>query len=82
MVLVAGAAWHEERRWRLGGVLPTGTCLACCMHMGSTWHKANQCEAVEQELLWMKINGRSTPPRAPTPTLDWRPSPRLASHLS
>ncbi len=58
MVLVTGAAWPEERRWRIGGMLPTGSCMACCMGIGSTWHKNNECGAAEQELTWMRLGGR------------------------
>ncbi len=58
LILVTGAFWPEERRWRSGGMVPTGTCLACCQDAGSTWHKGNDCGAVEQQLTWMRVSGR------------------------
>ncbi len=58
LVLATGAFWPEEKRWRAGGMLPTGTCLACHLDIGSVWHKGNECGAVEQQLTWMRIHGR------------------------
>ncbi len=64
MALVTGAAWPEERRWLSGGMLPTGSCLACLMEIGSMDHKINRCGAIEQEITWMKLAGRKIrPPR-------------------
>ncbi len=65
--LVCGAFWPEERRWKCGGMLPTGTCLACCLDVGTTGHKAAHCGAIEQELRWMKIAGRLIPEPALQP---------------
>ncbi len=60
-VLVCGAFWPEARRWLCGGMLPTGTCLACCLETGTMAHKASQCQATEAEVGWMNIAGRHIP---------------------
>ncbi len=73
MVLVAGAAWPEERRWRIGGMLPSGTCLSCFLDVGPLWHKNNQCGFNESRLTWMRMSGRSVAPRAQSQSLRlWR----------
>ncbi len=61
LVLACGAFWPEARRWKEGGMLPTGTCLACCQEVGTTSHKINTCASVEVEVVWNNIAGRSIP---------------------
>ncbi len=80
-VLVTGAFWPESRRWQDAGSLPTGSCLACLDYIGTEQHKINgECGAVEAELLWMRIAGRSIcrperhPSLAPLWTLGLPPS--------
>ncbi len=61
-VVVCGAIWTEERRWREGGMLPTGTCLSCMGAMGSMFHKCSgDCGAIQQEIQWARMTGRTIP---------------------
>ncbi len=39
-------------------MLPTGSCLSCLQDIGSSWHKSNDCGAVEQGITWMRAGGR------------------------
>ncbi len=59
-VVVTDAYWPEARRWQTTGSLPTGTCLQCFLGLGTARHKfGGECGAIEQEIGWLRIAGRS-----------------------
>ena len=56
-LLLTGALWCEDRKWR-AGLLPSSTCLACFCECGTLEHKAHSCIGVSQHLLFQKLAGR------------------------